>query len=283
MSAHNLDLTNTYHVRYIDELPLWSAPFGMAILDAIEYRKSLKALDIGSGLGFPSTEIAMRLGKSSTVYALDPWEGAQKVLEEKLKIYGIENLKPVNGVAENIPFEAGYFDLITSNNGINNVQDLNKTFDEIRRVIKQGGQFIFTMNLDGTMREFYDALMVILDKRGLQPVIKEVEEHISHKRPSMEKMEVLLMQSGFRYKKTVSKFVMKFSDAMDIREHFLIKIGFMDSWRELLPEHEADSILYDTFFLMNINGVEDGVKLSVPWVVYSCQWQQPAAAGQWQQ
>lgn len=272
MSAHNLDLSNTYHVRYIDELPLWSAPFGMGILDAIDYRKGMKALDIGSGLGFPATEIAMRLGKSSRVYALDPWEGALKVMEEKVKIYGIDNLTPVRGVAESLPFDDGYFDLITSNNGINNVQDLNKTFDEIKRVIRQGGQFIFTMNLDGTMREFYDALKVILDKQGRAEVIAKIDDHISHKRPSMEKMEVLLMQSGFRYKKSISGFVMKFADAMDIREHFLIKIGFMDSWSELLPEHEAELILYDTFFLMNINGVEDGVKLTVPWVVYSCQY-----------
>jgi protein-L-isoaspartate O-methyltransferase len=48
----NSDIVNTY-----DELPLWAAPFGMKLLDKIEYMKNMKVLDIGCGVGFPSLEI----------------------------------------------------------------------------------------------------------------------------------------------------------------------------------------------------------------------------------
>src|SRR5690554_8233292 len=61
-------------VEVYDELPLWAAPFGLKLLEGIKYKKGIKAVDIGFGAGFPLTEIAMRLGKDSIIYGIDPWE-----------------------------------------------------------------------------------------------------------------------------------------------------------------------------------------------------------------
>lgn len=72
------DLNSYKHVELIDELPFWSAPFGIKLLDSIMLKKNMTALDIGFGLGFPLTEIAMRLGKSSKIYGIDPWHTAIK-------------------------------------------------------------------------------------------------------------------------------------------------------------------------------------------------------------
>ena len=55
-----------------DELPLWSAPFGLPLLDTIRLRKGINILDIGSGAGFPLLEIAERSGKTAVVYGIDP-------------------------------------------------------------------------------------------------------------------------------------------------------------------------------------------------------------------
>ncbi|TAL34748.1 MAG: hypothetical protein EPN93_11480 [Spirochaetes bacterium] len=51
-------------VSALDEMSLWSAPFGMALLDEIPYRAGMSVLDLGSGTGFPLIEIAERLGAS---------------------------------------------------------------------------------------------------------------------------------------------------------------------------------------------------------------------------
>jgi hypothetical protein len=55
------------HVRVADELPFWSAPFGLKLLDLIDYKPAISAIDIGFGTGFPLIELAMRLGDSSAV------------------------------------------------------------------------------------------------------------------------------------------------------------------------------------------------------------------------
>ena len=69
--------TNFDQVKVIsafDELPLWSAPFGLKLLDAIDYKTDMTVLDVGFGSGFPLTELAMRLGNSSVVYGIDSWK-----------------------------------------------------------------------------------------------------------------------------------------------------------------------------------------------------------------
>jgi hypothetical protein len=61
-------------ISIIDDLPFWSAPFGIKLLDIVRYKKNIRSLDIGFGLGFPLMELAMRLGPSSKVYGIDPWK-----------------------------------------------------------------------------------------------------------------------------------------------------------------------------------------------------------------
>lgn len=54
-------LTNDFDfVKYIDvadEAPIWSAPFGLKLLDYIDYKTSISAIDIGFGTGFPLAEL----------------------------------------------------------------------------------------------------------------------------------------------------------------------------------------------------------------------------------
>jgi arsenite methyltransferase len=71
MDRLNVELTGFY-----DELPLWSAPFGIKLLEEVPLRKNIRALDIGFGTGFPLLELAQQLGASSVVYGIDPWEEA---------------------------------------------------------------------------------------------------------------------------------------------------------------------------------------------------------------
>ena len=47
-------------VSVIDDMPLWSAPFGFMLLDRIPFEPGMTVLDVGFGTGFPLLEIAQR-------------------------------------------------------------------------------------------------------------------------------------------------------------------------------------------------------------------------------
>lgn len=68
------DLNDPVLLSVVDDMPLWSAPFGLKLLEVVRYRKNIRVLDIGTGFGFPLVELAMRLGSTCQVVGLDPWE-----------------------------------------------------------------------------------------------------------------------------------------------------------------------------------------------------------------
>ena len=77
-----------------DELPLWSAPFGLSLLDAVRLNHGMNILDIGSGSGFPMLEIAERSGTSCNVYGVDPSDDAILMIQQKIEAKGIERSNP---------------------------------------------------------------------------------------------------------------------------------------------------------------------------------------------
>ncbi len=69
---------NQEFIDTFDELPLWSASFGLLLFKHLELKPNLRVIDIGSGAGFPLMDLAGRLGKSCHLYGLDPWENANQ-------------------------------------------------------------------------------------------------------------------------------------------------------------------------------------------------------------
>ena len=45
----------------LDELPLWSAPFGLRLLESVPLAPGATVLDVGCGTGFPLLELAHRV------------------------------------------------------------------------------------------------------------------------------------------------------------------------------------------------------------------------------
>lgn len=252
---------------------MWSAPFGLKLLDKVEMKQGLKFIDIGCGLGFPLVELAQRLGKSSTGYGIDPWEPALKRIELKAKVYGINNIILTNGVAENIPYEDSYFDLIVSNNGINNVADLNKSLHECGRVAKPGAQMIITYNLDGSMSEFYDALAEVLISNGLIHEYEKMNVHIYNKRRPVEEMIEIIEDSGFKVTSADhEEFKLHFANAEAMFNHSFIKYWFLGSWRELMNEEDVEKVFTQTEELLNSRtNPNEGLSLSIPFVTIDCR------------
>jgi len=150
----------------------------------------------------------------------------------------------MNCHAEAIPLEDNSVDLITSNNGLNNVVDAGLVLAECRRILKSGGQFIMTMNLDKTMAEFYDQLSSVLSEEGMENEILSMHRHITRKRPPLDEMTNKIVNNGFIIRDIIhDKFSYRFSSGTAMLEHYFIRLAFMGSWMEFLPADKADSIM----------------------------------------
>lgn len=252
-----------------DELPLWSAPFGLQLLETIRYRPQISALDIGCGNGFPLTELAMRLGPTSKVYGIDPWTEALAHVRRKLNYYDIHHVQLMEGVAEHIPLDSESVDLITSNNGLNNVSDISISIAECARVLRHGGQMVQTMNTAGTMIEFYHALEQYFIECGLEECVEAMHRHIRDKRPPVSDIVTIMQACGFRIESIhPHEFYYRFANGTAMFNHYFIRLAFMDSWKKLIPQdrlEEAFDYLENTF--NNRATAEGSIRLTIPFVL----------------
>jgi arsenite methyltransferase len=255
-----------------DELPLWSAPFGLTLLETIRFQSGINILDIGSGAGFPMLEIAERLGNSSKVFGIDPSDVAKNIITNKIRLKGIQNAQIIQGRAEELYFEDGFFGLITSNNGLNNVQDVGKTLEECYRVANNGAQMVLTMNLPHTMIEFYNVFEQVLVEEHLSPFIEKMKEHIQEKRKPVEYWKEAILDAGFRIISiNVDGFRYRYANGTAFIEHYFIKEAFMKSWKSIIPEESVPVVFKQIENRLNIIAGEEGeLVMSVPFVCFDC-------------
>lgn len=262
------DLDDPKIVSAIDELPLWSAPFGMKLLDNIPMKKGINVLDIGSGLGFPLLEIAMRLGKTSSLYGIDPWGAGIERAKSKIRRYGIRNVKLIKGLAEEMPFEDNFFDMIISNNGLNNVQDLNAVLDECKRVGKDQATIHITQNLPGSMIEFYNIFEDALRTKGMEDEIRKMKAHIQAKRKPLDDMSGILNAHGIIIEKSIEdSFHIRFFDGSAMLNHFFIILAFMNPWKDIMNKDIQEDVFVAIENSLNKHAKINGeLKLTIPYV-----------------
>jgi len=255
-----------------DDLPLWSAPFGLTLLDTIRMRSHINVLDIGSGGGFPMLELAERMGKACMVYGLDPSAESMEMITEKKRVKDIVFAKIVKGVAEEIPFPDGYFGLIVSNNGLNNVNDQAASLAECYRVADAGAQMVLTMNLPHTMVEFYDVFEETLLELDLKQEIVKMHGHIGEKRQPVEYLKELILGAGFDIKTiNVDGFKMKYCDGSAFLNHSFIRNYFLGSWKALLPDKSVEPVFQIIEQKLNAIATEKGeLVISIPYVCFDC-------------
>jgi SAM-dependent methyltransferase len=274
--ATDFDLEDADLVSVIDEVPLWSAPFGLGLLQVVRMAPNMNVLDVGSGLGFPMLELAQRLGPSSRVFGIDPWSRAVERTRLKIGVCEVANAEVIEGVAEEMPFDDAFFDLIVSNNGINNVNDAEASLGECSRVAKPGAQFVLSINLEETMIEFYETYEKTLRAMGLEDEVIGMREQIRSKRPPLDDFVKLLGGAGFKISEIRHReFSLRFLDGSAMLGHFLIRLGFAGGWKSILKEQDRGPVFDALEQDLNRVAAERGeLRLTIPWVVIDC-WKIP--------
>jgi ubiquinone/menaquinone biosynthesis C-methylase UbiE len=233
-----IDWNNPKVVSGLDEFPIWSAPFGLMILENFRIQPDMTVLDVGFGTGFPLLELAQRLGKSATIYGIDPWKTGHERTRLKMDLFKIKNVFLVEGDASSMQFEDETFDLIISNLGINNFENPRKVFRECFRVAKPNAQIVLTTNPKGHMKEFYVVFEETLKELSLNKLEENFLIHLNH-RLTPKIIHSFLEEVGFQIIKSQrSSFTMRFLDGDAFFYHSLIRYGFLEDWKKLIPaEH----------------------------------------------
>jgi ubiquinone/menaquinone biosynthesis C-methylase UbiE len=245
-----------------DELPLWSAMFGLLLLDEVPLANVTNVLDIGCGTGFPLVELAERLGSRAHVHGIDPWSGGLKRAAEKIASRGTPNVTLHEGSATKMPFGDASFDLIVSNLGVNNFEDRAAAIRECRRVALDGATLALTTNLQGHMREFYEVFDEILGDDDA--VRTRLHEHIEH-RATVANVRQLLESGGFTVTRVVEReAAMRFADGTALFNHYFIKLGFLDGWKKVVPGNERDVFARLLDGLNAVSRGKDELRLTIP-------------------
>ncbi len=252
-------------INTFDELPLWSASFGLLLFKHLELKPNITVLDIGSGAGFPLMELAARLGNSCICYGLDPWVHANQRAQQKIINYQLTNVKLISASAEKIPLADSSIDLIVSNLGINNFEHPDLVFTECHRVLKSKGRIVLTTNISGHWKEFYDLFEQILIEKNLHSIIPELHQHIEH-RGNLDSISSMFTNNGFSITRHFEESIeMHFLNGSAFLNHYFIKLGWLDSWRQLIPEPERITFFTALELLLNeYSKLNNGLKLTVP-------------------
>ncbi len=237
-----IDLQRPDFGELYDELPLWSAPFGLRMLEQVRIGPALTFLDVGAGTGFLSIELAQRCGARSTVHAVEPWAAATRRLRWKLERLGVPNVLVHECDAVSLPLPDGVVDVVVSNLGINNFADPAAVLSECVRVARPGAAFHLTTNLSGHMREFYDVFRATLREAAVPETLDALDAHVAH-RGTLASVEALLRSGGLDvHTSRAESFTMRFSGGAALLRHWFIRLGFLPAWRDLVPPESRQRV-----------------------------------------
>lgn len=259
------DINDNNVASAFDELSFWSSHFGILLFNNLEIKKNLNILDLGCGNGFPLFELAQTFGQSCQIAGVDIWKAGLERIKFKQSILKLPNLKILEANGENLPFPESSFDLITSNLLLNNLANPEITISECYRVLKPNCKIILTTNVIGHFQEFYKVFDELLTEFGNKDYLENLNKNIAH-RGSKEIFTKLLENNNFIVTKIIEdKFFMRFSDGTSMLNHFLIKIGFLDGWKNFIQVKDQE-ILFN--LLENkLNQIADNLgelKMTVP-------------------
>jgi SAM-dependent methyltransferase len=102
-----------------------------------------RLVDVGSGGGFDSFVAASLVGRQGRVVGVDMTAEMLSKARATAAALGLGNVSFRQGLAEQLPIEDGWADVVISNGVFNLCADKRAVFEEVRRVLRPGGVLQF--------------------------------------------------------------------------------------------------------------------------------------------
>ncbi|MFN7966205.1 MAG: methyltransferase domain-containing protein [Acidobacteriota bacterium] len=237
-----IDYTVAGFSELFDELPLWSAPFGLMLLDRVPVKAGATILDVGTGTGLLALELAERCGPTTKVIAVDPWKDAMDRLRRKIGQRRLENIQLFEQDVVTIELPDASVDIVVSNLGVNNFDNPGAVLRTCYRVAKPGAELLLTTNVVGHMAEFYDVYRSVLIELGQSGRLAALDAQINH-RGTVDSVSELVHAAGFNVVDVVtSSFRMRFASGSSLLRHFFIRLGFVQGWKSVVAEDLAQPV-----------------------------------------
>jgi len=112
---------------------------------AVNYAEASRGevcVDLGSGRGTDVIRLSDKVGADGCVYGIDITEGMILKARETARRLGVTNVEFIKSGLEKIDLESGIADLVISNCTINHSSDKQMVWNEIYRILKEGGRFV---------------------------------------------------------------------------------------------------------------------------------------------
>jgi len=102
-----------------------------------------RVVDVGSGAGFDSFVAARGVGPDGAVVGIDMTAEMLDKSRKTAAALGMTNVEFREGLAESLPVDDGWADVVISNGVVNLCADKRAAFAEIHRVLRPGGVLQF--------------------------------------------------------------------------------------------------------------------------------------------
>jgi SAM-dependent methyltransferase len=113
-------------------------PFSLRDLEPGE-----RVVDVGSGAGFDSFVAAHQVGSTGCVVGVDMTAEMLEKSRQTVALLALDNVEFRDGLAEALPVDDAWADVVISNGVINLCADKGAVFAEIHRVLRPGGWLQF--------------------------------------------------------------------------------------------------------------------------------------------
>ncbi|HUE96000.1 MAG TPA: methyltransferase domain-containing protein [Longimicrobiaceae bacterium] len=135
-----------YEARWLDGLPERVIESFAGIANVFRLRRleqGERVVDIGSGAGFDALAAAEQVGDRGRVIGVDMTPEMLAKARANAEMLELENADFREGLAEDLPIEDGWADVVLSNGVLNLCPDKRTVFEEILRVLRPGGVLQF--------------------------------------------------------------------------------------------------------------------------------------------